>query len=946
MNQTAVQGAHGGGIGEAASLSRPSLATRAISDYNVWVPRPPDELSVLARALERGWVTSGQVDPLLAEGKRAEEVVEELVRRGELDRARLGELSRTVVDPGATGAGATEADTEGARNTEGVRTVLESTGHTEPGGGTGRLARYETHGILGAGGMGEVVLATDPDLGRRVALKRLRPEAARAKGLLGRFVEEAQITAQLDHPNIVPVYELGRDSAGQPYYTMKEVRGRTLQEVVASGELTLPALLRIFVKVCDAVAFAHSRGVVHRDLKPANVMIGSFGEALVMDWGLARAGGAPHDAGGPQRYSGPASRTASGSVVGTPAYMSPEQAAGEPADERSDVYLLGGILFEILTGTPPHVSREGERRDAFLARIALGEVEPAGRRAPGRSVPREVEAIAGKALARSSADRYVSAADLRGDVEAYLDGRLVGAARYSALGAAAKWLRRHKPVAAAGVVLLASLAAFGVYRLLEWRAERARRAGEIAGAWAGVERLGPDRLQDEEIILLVLSHRVDPVDREPPTPTQRQDTMDSLDRLRALSEAYGEVLRLDPADARARERRYEVLLVLGKLAELAEDFAVAEWSFSEAASLGAGTPEANRLLSGVKRAREGQLLRHRREVLALLERAEAGELESAGAFGNARTDLVRYSARQTSEILSSRVREIAALLRSSVRDEILSAREPRKGEEWRGWKILDGLGMAVDAWLAAQPAIGQPAARPGPAELALVEEALARLERRDADARVDRERVRRWPALLASRETLALAEGGLHRERSLLLACQGLGILGVGGDAVESLAAYLSAEWDEGRAVHAGHAIARLGKDDPRVPVFLSSFAGPQKEGNPPGRWSTRGPYFGDIARGFRSPSSAASPSTAEELRLRANDRFLANDLEGALEDASRAIELAADVAEGYALRSTVRRAKDDLSGALADADRAILLDPASSWAHLARGAVRERQGD
>ncbi len=263
--------------------------------------------------------------------------------------------------------------------------------------------------ISEAGGMAVIREVRDGNLLRVAAMKVARPEMERDERLLRGLIEEAQITSQLDHPNIVPVHELGVDADGRTFFTMKLVRGRTLAEILAGAELRrrsdrgLFLQLQVFLKVCDAVAFAHSRGVLHLDLKPANVMVGEFGEVYVMDWGLARVRGGGARAGG--------------STGGTLAYMSPEQArcAAEAIDERTDVFMLGGVLYEILTGQRPH--GEGSRME-LVARAIASRVDP-----PERMVDFELPArlcrIAMKALAADPAARYPSAAELARDVAAF-----------------------------------------------------------------------------------------------------------------------------------------------------------------------------------------------------------------------------------------------------------------------------------------------------------------------------------------------------------------------------------------------------------------------------------------------------------------------------------------------------------------------------------------------
>src|SRR5262245_31299579 len=226
-------------------------------------------------------------------------------------------------------------------------------------------ARYTLTRLHATGGIGRVWVARDPTLGREVALKELRPERAENPLVWARFLQEAKVTGQLEHPGIVPIYELGwRPQDNQPFYTMRFVRGGTLRAAIqayhrkraegSAGALDLRALLDAFVAVCNAIAYAHARGVIHRDLKPANVVLGDFGEVLVLDWGLAKVLGEPADDTEPELSrptlgDAPDDLTQAGQVLGTPAYMAPEQAAGRPdqVGRRTDVYGLGAILYEI-----------------------------------------------------------------------------------------------------------------------------------------------------------------------------------------------------------------------------------------------------------------------------------------------------------------------------------------------------------------------------------------------------------------------------------------------------------------------------------------------------------------------------------------------------------------------------------------------------------------------
>jgi len=289
--------------------------------------------------------------------------------------------------------------------------------------------RYRLIGEVGRGGMGVVYAAEDEILQRRVALKVLN--ASRFEGgLANRLLREARVLARLEHPGIVPVHEVGTLADGRVFYTMKFVEGKRLDQYIESVDST-PDRLRIFLRICDAVAFAHTRGVLHRDLKPANVMVGPFGEVLVMDWGLAKIlADAIRDE--PDRRddsipSLPADGddsnswgTGHGRVMGTPGYMSPEQASGEIEllDARADIFSLGALLRYLLT-----------------------EHLPAG--SPSRR-DRSLDAICAKACATGREQRYSAVQDLAADVSRYLDGLAVSAHSESIFDKLARFYRKYR----------------------------------------------------------------------------------------------------------------------------------------------------------------------------------------------------------------------------------------------------------------------------------------------------------------------------------------------------------------------------------------------------------------------------------------------------------------------------------------------------------------------
>jgi hypothetical protein len=364
-----------------------------------------------------------------------------------------------------------------------------------------------------------------------------------------RFIEEAQITGQLEHPNIVPIHELGVDSKGRVFFTMKMVKGRSLRDVLDEqraalsagtgppSEWSLARKLTVVVNVCNALNYSHSRGVIHRDLKPANIMLGDFGEVYVMDWGLAKVRDQGPGVRSPEatdrsdpKPNAPArvstnreadDLTQEGAILGTPLYMPPEQAAGkiDAIDERSDIYSLGAILYEILTLEPP-VDKEGGYL-SILLRVMEGEIVPPVERirraaaergkpavrfcwkavAKVPSPPRELCAIAMKALARDPAHRYPTVEALRQDIERYQEGRSVSAKEDTTAAMIWKFVKRNKALSAAALVVAVVLVWSSIVNFL------ARREAEVAKADKDARTL-------EAVPALVRSARLYVNDRE------------------------------------------------------------------------------------------------------------------------------------------------------------------------------------------------------------------------------------------------------------------------------------------------------------------------------------------------------------------------------------------------------------------------------------------------
>ena len=284
---------------------------------------------------------------------------------------------------------------------------------------------------IARGGMGTVYLAEDAQLTREVAIKVLNT-ADQTTEMRQRMRREAEIIARLEHPGIIPVHDVGSLPDGRVFYVMKYVRGKRLDEHIVDS-VTLNERLRLFRTACEAVAFAHAHNVVHRDLKPENIMVGPFGEVLVMDWGIAKILGDEEPIG---TGVGPTPRrevTEHGTILGTPSYMSPEQAGGdlEHIDRRTDVYSLGSILYYLLANVAPPAIEDG--------RTASNVQLPANRR-----IPRRLQAICAKAMAWHSPERYADAQSLGAEIERYLDGKPVAAYRENFLEVAVRWIDRHR----------------------------------------------------------------------------------------------------------------------------------------------------------------------------------------------------------------------------------------------------------------------------------------------------------------------------------------------------------------------------------------------------------------------------------------------------------------------------------------------------------------------
>jgi serine/threonine-protein kinase len=488
------------------------------------------------------------------------------------------------------------------RHHEGFREALNGDAETPPSRQTADLPpdaasyagparpavgpRYEIEKLHRSGGLGRVWLVRDEVIGRTVALKDLRPERSRDSGSRGRFVEEARITGQLQHPSIVPLYDL-IDGPDGPCYTMRFVAGRTLAEAARAyhdarlagkaDRLSLTALLDAFVSVCQALAYAHNRNVLHRDLKGQNVVVGNFGEVFVLDWGLAKLSSDPITldelaAVTPNPF-GSRDETGSGDLVGTPAFAAPEIARIEAATKSTDVYGLGAVLYQILTGRAPYEGTYTVIVDELLK----------GPPPPPRSVnpdcPPALDAICRKAMSREPAGRYASPEAMAADVRRWLADEPVEVYPEPFVGRALRWARRHRAAVFGSFAVLAT-AIVGLLATIVVMHQGERRTAEerdhAQQEWTRAE----DNLKRTRILALQL---IDISDRKLPSVPQADAARQQMTD--AGLKAFQAALAQRPNDPVGLEEMARAYRYSANLHRQLDHYAVAEPRYREAVAI-------------------------------------------------------------------------------------------------------------------------------------------------------------------------------------------------------------------------------------------------------------------------------------------------------------------------------------------------------------------------
>jgi tetratricopeptide (TPR) repeat protein len=756
-------------------------------------------------------------------------------------------------------------------------------------------------GELGRGGMGVVYLVMDPALRRLAAVKLIRAGGDERRRV-ARFVREAVITARLDHPGIPPVYEAERTPEGRPYLLMRFLPGRSLgvrlRELHREGYPSVEDLRPILgdlVRVCETVAYAHSRGVVHRDLKPDNVVLGTFGEVCVVDWGLGRdlRQTASEDAAlradlGAGERLGDGRLTQDGATLGTAGFMAPEQAKGRDVAPTADVFSLGAILSVVLTGSPPF---EGRTALEVLAQTGEGAVTyPDERRA---DLPPDLAAIARAALAPDLPGRYLSARALGEDLAAFLAGRRVSVHRYRPWEETWRLVRSHPALfAALAVALVGSTLGVGVIYEVRQRAAQAAQEAQVADAAADAAASAARFAQSEgarERLAAALAAR------------------SAAQRWHALAPAAGDAL----------EARAAAALHLGEVAMEAQQYPLAGQALDEVrALLGEGDPRVRVFAADLEAAQTSEERRRQEAIVGWLDRAASGELAGRPrGLEEAVLGILQVVEPADASLLVERLDRVSQQLNAVERNALLMVQHAGPGES--GGK-LTGLEEAFARRLAGDAT---------QADLELLEMAQERVERR-AFRRLSLEGRSAPPGyhlLVAARQAEALGA----RLDEAKVCCRVLGR--TTREAAEApLARYLAAEAGERRALEPAFALLRLGVAEP-VHDARSRFG-------------SNGAFAKlveiELVRAEVDEEELADDDARGHLE-RGEHRQAQGDHHGAVADFDVALRLDPKLVTAWVHRAISRSMLGNKQGALQDLDRALALDPSQGVIWHNRGQVK-----
>ncbi|MBI3723448.1 tetratricopeptide repeat protein [bacterium] len=729
---------------------------------------------------------------------------------------------------------------------------------------------------LGKGGMGVVHRAWDDRLRRVVALKTILPDASVSEEAILRFRREAEAVARLRHPSIVAVHEAG-ELAGKHYIAMEFVRGATLERRLHAkkGEekLGLVRAIEAIRDVAQAVQHAHDQGVVHRDLKPQNIIIDDRGRPHVLDFGLARV----------RELGDPSKLTQTGAVLGTPAYMPPEQAGeGGLTDERADVYSLGATLYFVLTGKPPF---EGATQLNVLAAVISKDPVPPSRlnaRAAG-----DLETICLKCLEKEKEKRYESAGALAGDLERYLRGDPIAARPIGHVERGRRWIKRNRLLSSVLVLFAIALAGGAAFLALDRREriraerEEARKLAEEARARFSTRR--PDAPADDVIAL-------------------------GLDSFQAAAR----VAALDDRDDAARAGAFEAACALARVAKELGQWSVATHALRRAGQLHVDDSLVAKLLDEVKADRVRVSREHEKTIKDLLEKARTGALEREGGFEDALIALASFREDQTVLLLSSALDELRAKLPKLDQGEDVLAKLACEALGRLGIRAraVDALGRFLDAETDQLRA-----ARAG--------QALCRLGGEEAARHV-----------LKAQDRLGYHEAYSHQVQPFL---QLLGHAVAGGD-LKTAAEYQERALMHDRRGATDAAIADLTRAlelDPRAPAIWAN-RGMMRQ--------VKGDMDGALADYTRALE--LEPRAVMNRIARGAARFRKGDLDGAIEDYTLAIQIDGKRVEAWNDRGVARLKKNDVKAALADFRRAVEVEPRDAMAWANRGQAEDALGD